>query len=73
MRRDMMPTRSSIHWALVPMSRLVRKSFRDLVFGMEVPKRVQVQAHRVSPEIASPPSTRMISPLIHAASGWDRR
>ena len=46
---------------------------RDLVFGMEMTEAVQMQAHRVNPEICSPPSTRMIAPLIQAASGSERR
>ena len=38
-----------------------------------VGKTVQVKGQRVTPEICSPPSTRMTSPLIQEASGCDSR
>src|SRR5262249_57709233 len=41
---------------------------RDLVLGMEVPEAVQEERHATAPATCSPPSTRMIAPLIQAAS-----
>src|SRR5262249_55770897 len=45
----------------------------DLVLGMEVSQSVNVERHRERPETCSPPSTRITSPLIHAASAVDNR
>ena len=52
---------------------IFEKLIADLVRWMVVAKPVQVEAHRESPEMRSPPSTRMIAPLIQADSGSESR
>ena len=49
------------------------KCVADLVFRMEVPDAVQEYCQRKTPEMCSPPSTRITSPLIQAASGVESR
>jgi hypothetical protein len=52
---------------------LLEKAVRDLVLGMEVPEPVEEERHEVAPEMCSPPSTRITSPLIQAASSSESR
>ena len=52
---------------------LLQEAVRDLVLGMEVAEPVQEERHEVAPEMCSPPSTRISSPLIQAASSSESR
>ena len=62
----------------------LEKLVRHLVLGVRVTEAVQLQSgqhrpggrrsgHRVAPEMCSPPSTRITSPLIQAASSRESR
>ena len=66
-----LPWRRPLHY--VAKVELFEKGVGDLVLGVEVPEAVQEEAHPPSPETCSPPSTRMIVPLIQAASSVESR